>query len=176
MATMDERPEAQGGSRAVVAFFGVARGIASTVYGTVTVMATIAVSAHEHSALVILELVLTTALVLWVAHVYAHGLSESIALHQRLTFAELRSIASRESGIVLAALLPATALLIGAVGWVSQRTAVWIAIGAGLATLAVEGVRYARIEEMGRIGTAVAVGANLLLGLCVVILKVAIAH
>jgi hypothetical protein len=174
MATMDERPDAQSGL--VVAFFGVARGIASTVYGTVTVMATIAVSAHDHSPWVILELVLTTALVLWVAHVYAHGLSESIALKQRLTLGELRAIASRESGIILAAALPSAALLIGAVGWVPERTAIWLAIGTGLATLTVEGVRYARVEEMGTTGTAVAIGANLLLGLCVVILKVAIAH
>jgi hypothetical protein len=171
---MDERPEPATGL--AVAFFGVARGIASTVYGTVTVMATIAVSAHQHHPWVILELVVSTALVLWVAHVYAHGLSESIALNERLTFPELRAIGRREAGIVLAAVPPAAALLMGALGIFRESTAVWLAMGAGLTMLTVQGLRYARVEDMGRTGTIVAVGANLLLGLLVVVLKVAIAH
>ena len=59
---------------------------------------------------------------------------------------------------------------------VRENTSVWLALGAGLVALAVQGLRYGRIERMGRTGTAAAVAANVALGLLVVALKVAVAH
>src|SRR6058998_3492025 len=102
--------------------------------------------------------VVVTTLVFWAAHIYAHGLEESLQLRRRLTAAELGQIARRERAIGLAVVLPACAL------------------GLGVAALAAQGVRYARLERLSRTGTAVVIGLNLLLGLSIVILKVLVVH
>jgi hypothetical protein len=157
--------------------FGAGGGIASTVYGTVVVMATVtAAYATERNPWKLAVLVLSTALVLWIAHLYAHGLSESIAHNRRLSRDDLTAIARRELGILLAAAAPVAALVLGAVGLLGSSASVWLALGLGLATLAVEGVRYARLEHLGRAATLGAIGANLALGLLVVALKVGLQH
>src|SRR5262249_46094235 len=121
-------------------------------------------------------LVWTTAFVLWIAHLYAHGLAESISRRQRLTVAELRDIARRELGILGAAAIPSAGLLLCALRVMRGGASVWLALGVGLAILAAEGVRYARIEALGLTATLTIVGANLAVGLFVVVLKVTVAH
>jgi hypothetical protein len=113
--------------------------------------------------------------VLWIAHVYAHTLSEAVA-EGRSRLHEMGSIARRELGIMLAAALPIAALVLGAIGVLRETSAVWVALGVGLFTLAAEGVRFARLEGFGRGGTLAATGLNVALGLFVVALKVFIAH
>lgn len=158
-------------------FLGARGGIAGTVYGTVVVMATLTVAyASEKSPWKLAVLVSTTSFVLWIAHLYAHGLSESIGLNHRLTRSELTSIARRELGILIAAALPCAALVLGALRIFAETTAVWLALGIGLATLAAEGVRYARIERLGRTATVVAIAGNLAIGFFVVLLKVLVGH
>jgi hypothetical protein len=158
-------------------FFGVGGGIASTVYGTIVVMAAVAAAyATEKDPWKLAAVVASTALVLWIAHVYAHGLSESIVLSRRMSREELTALVRRERGILLAAVVPTAALLLGAIGLFKETTAVWIALGVGLLTLAAEGVRFARFERLGLLGTLVVMGLNLGLGLLVVALKVAVAH
>lgn len=158
-------------------FFGVGGGIASIVYGTVVVMATLtAAYATEKHPWKLASIVASAALVLWFAHVYSHALSESIVQKRRLSGAELLAILQRELGILLAAVAPIAMLVLGAIGVFRETTAVWLAISVGLVTLAVEGVRFARIERLGLLGTLVAMGGNLALGLLVVALKVAVAH
>jgi hypothetical protein len=158
-------------------FFGVGTGIASTVYGTVVVMATLtAAYATEKHPWKLATIVWSAVVVLWVAHLYAHGLSESIVEKRRLTGREVRAILRRELGILLAAAVPSVALLLGAAGLFKESAAVWLALAAGLVTLAAEGVRFARLERLGLLGTLVAMGLNVGLGLLVVALKVAVAH
>ena len=156
---------------------GARGGIASTVYGTVVVMATLtAAYASESSPWKLAIIVATTAFVLWIAHLYAHALSESINLDRRLTAEEVVSVARRELGILAAAILPCAALVLGAIDVFEERTAIWLALGIGLGTLAAEGVRYARIERLGRLGLVAAVVGNVVLGSFVVLLKVVVAH
>jgi hypothetical protein len=158
-------------------FLGARGGIAGTVYGTVVVMATLTVAyASEKSPWKLAVLVSTTAFVLWIAHLYAHGLSESIGLNKRLTRSELTSIGHRELGILIAAALPCAALVLGAIDVFDETTAVWLALAIGLATLAAEGVRYARIERLGLAATLAAIAGNLAVGFFVVLLKVFVAH
>jgi hypothetical protein len=121
-------------------------------------------------------IVWSTAFVLWIAHLYSHGLSESLARGKRLDRAELRSVARRERGILLAAAGPSLALILGATGLLAENTSVWLALGVGLAILAVEGLRYARLERLGLLGTLKITASNLALGVLVVVLKVAVAH
>ena len=59
---------------------------------------------------------------------------------------------------------------------VRDQTAIWLALAVGVATLAVQGIRYARLERLSRTGTVVSVGINLSLGLLIVALKVILAH
>ncbi len=132
-------------------FLGARGGIAGTVYGTVVVMATLTVAyASEKSPWKLAVLVSTSAFVHWIAH--------------------------RELGILIAAALPCAALVLGAIDIFDETIAVWLALAIGLATLAAEGVRYARIERLGRTATLVAIAGNLAVGFFVVLLKVLVAH
>jgi hypothetical protein len=130
-------------------FFGVGAGIASTVYGTVLVMATLtAAYATEKHPWKLAVIIATTRSVLWIAHLYAHGLSASIEQSRRLSRAELVAILRRELGILLAAAAPTIALLLGASGVFAETAAVWLALAIGLVTLAVEGLRFALKVEV----------------------------
>ena len=147
--------------------------IAGAVYGTIVVLAalTAGATAYEHDLWRLGAIVGASVVVLWVAHVYAHGLGESLALERRLTRAELQAIAGRELSIALAAVVPLAAVALGALGVLEDRSAVWLAFGLGVATLAVQGVRYARLERLGPTGTVVAIAVNVGLGLTIVAMK-----
>lgn len=152
--------------------------IGSTIYGTLLVLTALTASyaGERHHAWKLVELVLTAAVVFWVAYIYAHALSESIENRRRLDRRRIAGIAGRESGLILAAVAPILALLLGALGLIPESVSVWLAIGVGLGTLTVEGVRYARLTDLGRAGTAAILVMNLVFGLCVVVLKVILVH
>jgi uncharacterized ion transporter superfamily protein YfcC len=152
--------------------------IAGTVYGTIVVMAALVagVQGFQHDLWRLAVLVVTTAFVFWLAHVYSDGLGESLERGRRLDTREFAAIARREFSILLAVVAPTAALLLGAVGVVRDTAAVWLAVGAGVATLAIQGVRYAHVERLGPLGTLVALAVNVGLGLALVALKVFVAH
>jgi hypothetical protein len=152
--------------------------IAGTVYGTIIVMSVLAAGAkaYEHHLWRLAILVGGTAIALWLAHVYAHGLAESLTLGRRMTVSELTSLARREYSILAAAILPLVAVALGAAGIVEAYTAIQLALWLGVATLAAQGVRYARLERLGRGAAAVTIGLNLAIGLGIVALEVWIAH
>ncbi|HVD49128.1 MAG TPA: hypothetical protein VNB50_03770, partial [Gaiellaceae bacterium] len=60
--------------------FGSRRTIAGTVYGTIVVLASLAAGgvAFKHQLWHLAAIVVVTVLVLWIAHVYSHGLGESL--------------------------------------------------------------------------------------------------
>jgi hypothetical protein len=118
--------------------------------------------------------VITTVLVLWIAHVYA--LAESITAGRRLDRPTAVAIVRRELAIPLAAVAPVGALVLGGLDVLRESTAVWLALGLGLAALAVQGMRYARIERLSGRATALILAVNLLLGLVIVGLKALLAH
>jgi positive regulator of sigma E activity len=170
------RPSARSGFRELVA--GSSETIAGTVYGTIIVMATLVAgaAAFRDDLWHLLAIVVVTTLVFWAAHIYAHGLAESLQLGRRITRSELAQIAHRERAMGLAVVLPAAALVIGALGVIDGSVAIWLALGLGVAALAAQGVRYARLERLSTAGTAVVVGLNLVLGLSLVLLKVIVVH
>ena len=157
--------------------FGSRGSIAGTVYGTIVVMGAIAAGAGSdgHPGR-LAGIVAGTVLVLWIAHVYAHALGETIQLGRRLDWAELLSVARRELAIALAGVAPVSALVLGELGVLKARTAGWLAMGFGLATLFIQGLRYARVERLGRLGTTVTVAINVSLGLLIVGLKAGLGH
>jgi hypothetical protein len=151
--------------------------IAGTVYGTVVVMGAITAGSHDAPEPWSLAAVVSaTVIVLWLAHVYAHGLGEAIGRGRRLDRAELLSVARRELAIPLAGVAPVGALALGGLGLFKEVTAVWLALAIGLATLAVQGARYAGLEKLGGRGTVTSVVLNLTLGLVIVGLKALVSH
>jgi hypothetical protein len=158
--------------------FGSAGGIAGTVYGTIIVMATVTAGSNgeQTDVLRLSVVVLVTVLVLWTAHVYAHALAESLELRRRLDRAELGSVAQRELAIPAAAVAPVAALVLAALGVLGEQTAVWLALGIGVATLGVQGARYASGEQLDRAGTFSVIALNVVLGLVIVALKALLVH
>ena len=168
--------QARGGLRELLA--GTPETISGTVYGTIIVMATLIAGApaFKHDLWHLFAIVVVTTIVFWAAHIYAHGLGESLQLGRRVTRSELAQIAHRERAMALSVVLPSVALVLGALGVIRGSFSIWLALGIGVAALAVQGVRYARLERLSAAGTAGVVGLNLALGLILVLLKVIVVH
>ena len=158
--------------------FGSRGTIAGRVYGTIVVLAVWAAGgkAFENDLWRLVALVDATVLVLWLSHVYARGLAQSVETGKRVDVSELVAIARRELAVPLVAVVPTAVLVLGAVEMLEGRTTVWLALAVGVATLAVQGLRYARIEQLGRAGTLAAVALNTALGLTLVVLEVLVSH
>ena len=152
--------------------------VAGTVYGTIVVMATLAAGSKgdETQPWALATVVGVTVVVLWVAHVYAHSLAEGLEQGSRLSVDELRSVARRELAIPLAAVAPVATLGAAELGLLATQTAIWVALGLGVAALGYQGVRYAALEHLGRAGTLVSVSLNIALGLAIVALEASITH
>jgi hypothetical protein len=172
----DERPRAPRAVRFTREAIGERLG--GFIYGTIIVLAVVVAGARTYpdDAGRIAALAGISSLVLWFAHVYAHGLAGSVAHDRRLSAAELRYVARREGSIVEAALPPIAALLLGAFGVVPTEVAVWLAIGLGLVVLAIQGITFAHVERMGWVGTFLVVAANVGLGVVLVGLKLLLTH
>jgi hypothetical protein len=152
--------------------------IAGTVYGTIVVLTVLAgeAAAFEHDLWKLEAVVVASVLILWAAHTYAHGLGESLRLGRRLTRSELTEIVSRELAIPIAAVLPLAAITIGALHLVGDAAAVWVAVGIGIGTLGIQGVRFARLEHLGFAGTVATVALNLSLVAAIISLKLLVTH
>jgi hypothetical protein len=163
--------------RLTALIIGTRQTIAGTVYGTIVVLSVVtAASTVEHDLWRLAVIAAATVVIYWIAHVYSRGLGESLKVGRRLTAAELGAIARRESSILLAAVLPVAAIVLGALGIFATRTALWVAVGFGVAALTVQGLRYARLERLSRTGTLATVAINLTLGLVIVLLKALVSH
>jgi len=148
------------------------------VYGTILTLSVIVAGARgfPHSPSHIAAVVAITSLVFWIAHVYAHALGHSVAHEERISFGELKVISRREASMILAAVPPVVALLLGAIGLVGESVAIWAAFIAGLVVLGAQGLVVARIERLGLLATTLVVTANLALGLILVALKLFASH
>jgi hypothetical protein len=165
-------------SRAVPLGAAMGERLGGFIYGTIVALAAIVAGAKAYpdaSGRIAAFVVVTTG-VLWVAHVYSHGLAYSVAHNQHLSLAELGHIARREASIVEAAVPSVAALLLGVLGLVSTEVAVWAALGLGLAVLAIQGVHFARVEQLAWLGTIAVVATNVGLGLLLIGLKLLVSH
>jgi len=158
--------------------FGDRSTIAGTVYGTIVVLSVLAAGgrSYEHQLWRLASIAATSSVVLWIAHIYSHGLGESLTAGRRLNVAEVTAIARREYSIVLAAVLPVAAVVLGAAGLVHEPTALRWAFGVGIFTLGVQGVRYARLEHLSLTASITTVSLNLALGLALVAVEALVTH
>ncbi len=159
-------------------FLGDRERIAGTVYGTIVVMAVLAAGAkpYQHALWRLEVIAAVSVVVLWLAHVYAHGLGESLNRGRRVTPSELSSIARREYSVVAAAILPLISVGLGAVGLLAPSNAVRLGLWFGVLALTVQGVRYSRLERLSTTAALFTVGMNLGIGLGLVALEVLVAH
>ena len=158
--------------------FGSGGSIAGTIYGTIVVMAVIAAGSRGDDTDMwrLAVFVAGTVVALWVAHFYAHALSDSLETGRRLSWVDLRGLARREASVPLAAVAPVCALTLGALEVIGEQGAIRLALGIGVVTLTVLGLRYARVERLRGTAALLAVAINLALGLAIVALEVALAH
>ncbi|AMB58262.1 hypothetical protein [Microterricola viridarii] len=131
---------AQGGARSVEVVVGVYT-TEYAIYGTVLVSALIAVGWHYDTDLEVFLFTLGTIAVFWLAHIYAgvvasHGSAEA---RGGVLWALILSAAWHSVGMVLAMLIPAVFLLLPAVGALDEYVGYYIALWAGVATLAALG-------------------------------------
>ncbi len=152
--------------------------ISGTVYGTIIILAVIAAEArgYEGHMWQLGGVAFMTALVLWLAHVYAHGLGESVREGRRLTVAELRAIARREEAIVLSSVPPVCAIIAGSSGLLDEHSAYRLATALGIAALTFQGIRYAKLEQLSFAGTMLSIALNLMFSLLIVLAEVWVAH
>jgi hypothetical protein len=148
------------------------------IYGTIVALTVVVAGAraYPHAAGHVAALVAVTSVVFWLAHVYAHGLGQSVASGRRLHPAELRHIARHELALVEAAVPPVAALVLGALGVLAPSTSYWVALALGLGVLTVQGLRFAQIEHLGTLATLAVVTANVGFGIVLIGLKLLVMH
>jgi hypothetical protein len=149
------------------------------IYGTILSLAVLVGGVKAYPAghaWKIVVLLAVTAIVFWLAHVYAHSLAHVLSENRHLSLAELRRIGRHESSIIEAAIPPVASMLLAAFGLISTKAAGWIAYGLGLAVLMVSGLVFARVERLGWVATLVVVALNVALGVALVGLKLFVSH
>lgn len=158
--------------------FGDKETISGAVYGTIVILAVIAAEArgYEGHMWQLGGVAFMTAVVLWLAHVYAHGLGESVREGRRLTAAELTVIARREQAIVLSSVPPVCAIIAGSSGLIDEHSAYRLATALGILALTFQGIRYAKLERLSSAGTMLSIALNLTFSLLIVLAEVWVAH
>ncbi len=122
---------------------------AGAIYGIVAYLAILVLLEEDHTdptdAIAIL---VGSALVYWLAHVYAHLLPRMAAVG-RLRSGRFWETALDQIGILLVVFVPVVPLLLGVVAILSAPTAVRAAIGFGIASLGVFATWEARAAGLG---------------------------
>jgi len=120
-------------------------------------------------------LLLGTAVVFWATHVFAQLFGEGIT-HMPVNGKEIRRVCATEWPIVEAAVPPAAAVAVTPLLGIGPRGALWLSLGVALAGHA-GWAMVAALRAGATRRTVVNVGAvNLVLGLLIVVLKVALTH
>jgi multisubunit Na+/H+ antiporter MnhG subunit len=145
------------------------------VYGLILATAVIAISRESDpsdAGQAALSMVVT-ALVFWLAHVYAHLLGRAVS-RGGLTRAAIAR-ATREDWALVEVAIPLVLILgLGAIGVMPERAALVAATALALVELAAAGAYAAIRQGAGLGGTLLSAAIALVLGLCVVLLKVLI--
>ncbi|WP_434992405.1 hypothetical protein [Arthrobacter sp. Ld5] len=148
------------------------------VYGLILVAGMIVTAGmHGDSSWAVFWTVVGTVLVFWSAHVYAGTLAHLHAGRRHLTDVRtaLRAAVRRSSGLLIGAAAPAAILLLGASRAIDDGNAMWFALWAGVAVLAVLG--YVAFLRRGATLPVRLLGAftTALFGVAMIVLK-AIIH
>jgi hypothetical protein len=122
---------------------------AGAIYGIIAYLAILVLLEEDHTdPMDAIAILVGSAIVYWLAHVYAHLLPRMAAVG-RLRSGRFWETAADQIGILLVVLVPVVPLLLGVLGILSGRAAVRTAIAAGIASLGVFAIREARAAGLG---------------------------
>ncbi|HEY7476917.1 MAG TPA: hypothetical protein VIB62_01645 [Actinomycetota bacterium] len=118
--------------------------IAGEIYGTVVYLTVVVLLEEDRaSASDAIWILLVTAAVFWLAHVYAH-IVPRLAAVGRLSRSVFTRTAREQLGILLAVVVPVVPMLLAAAGAFTTDVGYVVAVIAGLAALGVWSLRIAR--------------------------------
>jgi hypothetical protein len=132
----------------------------------------IAATAGHAGALEVVAATVATLVVFWLAHVYAQALAHHLQGASRLRWSTVAEALAEERPMLLAPLLSLLLLLAGAAGLLEERTAIRLALWAGVLQLVGWGVTYARRQGWSWPTAAVAGVLNGILVVFIVLLEV----
>lgn len=154
-----------------------ARRVSAASYGTILVLgALVFVRADQVSSGLGWELVTGVGLATWVAHLYAEVLGDHVLTDTALNRAELKRAMTDGLPILLAAVPPATLLLLGRTGLLDPGTAVTTAVVVGLGQLVGLGALIGALPSRGMARTWSYAAFTLLIGVVVVALRLFLKH
>ena len=146
---------------------------AGAIYGTILSMAVISASSKdpELGPVEVALWAVATALVFFLAHVYSSIVAAGFA-RPLPAMSLIRSESRKEWPMVQGALMPAAAMMLAPLGFVSEEDASYIAVWTGVLMLVGAGLVIGRKEQLG-IGRSAIIGSvNGAIGLLIVALKV----
>ncbi len=151
----------------------VRRNVAGAIYGLILGSSIIAAAGADHPRQAgLVEIYLcVTALVFYLAHVYA-GVLGSWIEGEVPSALRVRRRLRREWPMVSVQVFPAAILLAGAIGLISGRAAITVAMGVALAELMVGVVLACRKAGATRTQAAISISAGATFALIVIFLKV----
>lgn len=117
----------------------------AAIYGTIVVASVIAALGHESVAAgTVVGSVVSTALVFWLAHIWAAGTSERVTAGGHLSRRRAAEIAAHEWPMVESAALPLVPLVLAALGLFSDDLGVDLALAVAVVQLALWGLVVGR--------------------------------
>jgi len=142
---------------------------ASAVYGTIlTASLLIAVTGD---AVMVMGTIALTVLVFWLAHVHVAILRRVVRTGEHVDWAAARAALIEEWPLAQASLTPLAPILLAALGVLALPTARWIGVGICVVELVAWGVAISRLAGLGRRGTTLTIGINVVLGVALIGLK-----
>ena len=151
--------------------------VSAASYGSVLVLAALAVvDADAVESGWGWELVTGVGLATWIAHLYAEVVGEHLRHTAAHTRAEIARAMRDGSPILLATVLPAIMLLLGRLGVLDHRVALWAAVVVAFLQLVGLGALVGRFVSTRHSRTWVYAGVTAAFGLVVVSLKVVLGH
>ena len=152
--------------------------VSAAAYGTVLILAALPLI-HPDDVVdgVGWELVVSVGGATWLAHLFAEVVGDHLrhnaAAHE---LAEIARAMVDGLPIIAAAVLPAAALLLGRLGTLSSRGAIWTAVTLAVAQLVCLGAFVGTVASDRRSDRWVYAGATALFGLAVVVTKIVLGH
>jgi hypothetical protein len=145
------------------------------IYGTLLVSAIIGSASDSDPDRVVLELALRTAIVFWIAHVFADGLAHIGRSGDGMSVAtSLRFGLRHGAGLLYSAIIPCVFLLIGALGLLDEYVAYYLALAIPVLLLGALGwLMMANRGSAWAIRLAAA-AITALLGVIVILIKIAL--
>lgn len=146
---------------------------AGAIYGTIVSMAVISTASKDPTlgGIEIAGWAAATAVVFWIAHVYATIVAAGFARPAEAGHL-LREAMVKEWPLVQGSLIPAAAMLLAPLGLVSTESATYVAVGVGVMILFIAGLAMGTREDLNW-GHRLIIGAiNASIGVLIVLLKI----